>query len=155
MDRLEQWKKYLETASDEDLLVEVSWDFPDDDILQYASYGINEICNGGFQQYYFNGIFDANLHVRYLRELRLDEVADLIHASLQFFPNGEQPIRTDEGFEPMDDRIAELLDGENPFTELEDKFFAFPMESIDQAYAAYIRKNPEVYLPYVSFPKNL
>lgn len=151
MDRLEQWIKYLETASDEDLFASVSWDFPEDDVLQYASYGISEICNGGFMQYYGNGIFDANLHVRYLRELGLDEVADIVHASLQFFPNGEQPIRTDEDLEPIDDRVLELLNDEDPFTELEDKFFAIPSESFDKAYAAYIRKNPEVYLPYASF----
>jgi hypothetical protein len=90
-----------------------------------------------------------------LRELQLDEVANLIHASLQFFPNGEQPIRTDEDIEPIDDRVAELLNDEDPFTELEEKFFALPMELFDKAYAAYIRKNPEVYLPYVSFPQNL
>ena len=151
MDRLEQWKKYLETASDEDLFDAISWDFPEDDVLQYASYGINEICNGGFLQYYGNGSFDANLHVRYLRELQLDDIADLVDASLQFFPNGEQPIRTEDDLEPIDDRVSELLNDEDPFTELEDKFFAFPKESIDQAYAKYIRKNPEIYLPYASF----
>jgi hypothetical protein len=137
------WDELIESGSDQDVL-ELQWDLPDDDIITLTLYANNEICNGGFFQYYSNAIFDAKLHIQHLHELGLHEIAALVQASLDCFPQSEQPIRSDSDMNPIEARVLELIGSKNRFDALETEYFRL-CERHEAAFVQYIRDNSESY----------
>ena len=138
-----EWDELIESGSDQDVL-DLQWDLPDDDIIALTLYANNEICNGGFFQYYSNAIFDAKLHIQHLHDLGLNEIAATVQASLDCFPQSEQPIRSESDINPIDIRVLELIGSKDRFDALETEYYRL-CDGHEAAFAQYMRKNSERY----------
>ena len=132
-----EWDTHLATASDEVILYLVC-DLPDEDILPEALYANSEICNGGFFQYYSNSIFNTTKHIADLRELGLDELANIVQRSLDCFPNSEQPIRQETDFNPISDRVLILIGTRERFDKLEEEYYRI-CDGVEAACIRYFR----------------
>ena len=137
------WDDLIETGSDQKIL-ELVWDIPDDDIIAITSYANNEICNGGFFQYYSNAIFDAKLHIQHLHDLGLNEIATIVQRSLDCFPQSMQPLRSKSDTDPIESKVLELIGSKDRFGELESEYFRL-CEAHESAFAQYFRNNSVSY----------
>ena len=119
-------------------------DLPDDDPIEYVRYADSEICNGGFFQYYSNAIFDAQQHVALLRQLDRKDLADIVEQSINVFPEGLQPVRTQNDFGPISDKVLGLIGIESKFDSLEREYYNL-CPNLEITFANWIRKNSEHY----------
>ncbi|MBS1700203.1 MAG: DUF4375 domain-containing protein [Armatimonadetes bacterium] len=103
-----EWDRLLKSGSDVDLIGVFS-ELPEDNMIGFVLYADGEICNGGFFQYYSNGIFSAREHIHHLQQLGLNQLADVVQQTLNLFPDSVQPVRLESDLVPIDDRILQLL----------------------------------------------
>ncbi|HLO98405.1 MAG TPA: DUF4375 domain-containing protein [Fimbriimonas sp.] len=137
-----KWDQLVASGSDEDLFAALP-ELDDEDPISLVLYADSEICNGGFFQYYSNGIFDVQEHVRALELVGLEPFAELVRESLAIFPNGIQPHRGDSEY-PIEDEVARLIGGKNKFDELDDRYFVLT-ENLIPGVVAYVRRNSDHY----------
>ena len=143
-----EWDLLVESGSDDDLMYALT-DLPDDDLVEFVRYADAEICNGGFFQYFSNGIFDANKHKQFLIDIGLYDLAQVIQDSLDVFPDGVQPIRLPDCIEPIDDKVLELVREKGRFDEFDKQYYA-KNSQIEPAMANWVRKNSNHYWELIS-----
>lgn len=137
-----KWEQLVANGSDEKLFAALP-ELEDDDPISLVLYADSEICNGGFFQYYSNGIFDVQEHIRALELLGLDPFAELVRESLAVFPNGIQPKRGEE-VNPIEDEVASLIGGKDKFHLLDDVYFELT-KGLVPGVVAYVRRNSDHY----------
>lgn len=109
--------------------------------LGVARYANSEICNGGFHQFYLNGIFDAARLADDLDRLPNPKWGECIRKSLARFPDGKQPIREERDLDEMEEILNKAGIGDDTFREIEDIWYANYGE-LDSALVQYVRDNP-------------
>ena len=138
-----EWDVKIETASDPEIL-DMIMGVLDGEIMSEALYADNEICNGGFFQYYSNSIFDARKHISDLRKLDQSDLADLVQRSLNCFPNAEQPRRLETDLAPISDRVLSLVGSKDCFTEIEGEYYRI-CKGLEAAIIRYFRAHSGEY----------
>ena len=139
----EKWTELIRSGSDEDLLGTLL-ELDEEDIISYVSYANNEICNGGFFQYYSNAIFDAKKHIEFLHKLEMNVMADLLQQSLNIFPDSIQPVRKEDDLEPIDEIVLQAIGSKDRFHDIESQYYKICF-SLDTPFADWIRKNSDYY----------
>ncbi len=120
----------------------------DGDAIAVTLYAESEICNGGFFQFYINGIFLPDRLVECLREIGATELAQAVADSKRVFPNSSPPVRRAQDREPIEKTLRDLGVTPESFAEAEDRYFSANDELVS-LWAAHIRKNSERYWGYV------
>ena len=140
---IEEWNQIVTTGGDEEIMMNFDY-LPDEDIISVIQYADGEICNGGFFQYYSNGIFDAKQHCEYLLLVGLPSLAQIVQQSLEVFPGGLQPKRSPQDVNPIDKQVLALVGSKSRFDDLDSAYYA-DCELIFGACANWVRQNPDHY----------
>ncbi len=143
MDR-EDFDQKCASLDDEALVYWLQQYTMDEDLIDVIPYADAEIKNGGLFQYYGNGSFEAKQHVKFLELIGALDHAEIIRQSLARFPDGIQPIRTEEDPDEHHEAVAELIGGTKAFYDLDDRYFALP-ETLDDSIQRYVRQHLDFY----------
>ena len=155
---LEEARNFILTADDSDLDEALTEAIPEEedehgrevgDLYLVLPYASNEICNGGFFQFYGNGIFVPELIVSQLERIGAQELANAVRQSMALFPEGKPLVRTAEELEPIDDKLLALGLTRDSFDEMESVWYAKCGE-LEDLCLAYVRANPDLYAGYLA-----
>jgi hypothetical protein len=112
----------------------------------YVLYADNEINNGGFSQYFYNGYgkYAANT-VQAFTEIGAPEKSALLATVMSSFPDGKYPQSIDEfnelGENPDAENILEFLNGD-----FDSKYYK-SNEHVDELMLVYIKKHFDKFAP--------
>jgi hypothetical protein len=147
----------IATGSDEALLDAV-WDYLptsedengkfDGDAISVTQYAIAEICNGGFFQFYGNGIFDPVRLITKFEEILAFDLAEVVRKSMAIFPDGKPLVRR-IGQDVINEELRELGISHDSFDEIDRQLFSL-YKGVDAFWANYIRAHSERFWGYIS-----
>jgi hypothetical protein len=154
----DKFKELLASGSDE-ALVDAIWDFLpehesedghfDGDVIRVTQYASAEICNGGFHQFYSNGIFNPRRLIECFEELNVPILANCVRESMLKFPNGEPPVRRPDDHEPIDEKLDQMGITFQSFEDIERTYYSH-VDDLYNSWGPYIRRNPELYSSYLA-----
>jgi len=134
------WDFLPETESDEETGYETG------DPLALISYADSEIRNGGFYQFYSNGIFDALHMPRLFQDIDAGALAQCIAEANARFPEGMPPYRGSREVEEVELEMEEMEIGEDSFKDIEERYLAASSD-LAAKLAQFVRSNPDRYAP--------